>query len=551
MLGKTPVLRALTPSRHRPTNSHISHLGRFTFVLLAMMLAFGGLSINAQSVVYDAVQSPLASSYPSYGFQARSTREFGDYVNLAGTNRVLNDVTATMVTWTYSSAANGLGSPYCLANPTKCSLTGWKHNFTLNIYAIGPGTVGTRSVGPLLATVTQEKDIPWRAEPTGAPCTGTTWLGPDSVCYNGFGFNLTFDMSSLNVVLPSDVVVGIAYNTMSHGYTPMGIDGPYTSLNVGARPGPATVGSDDSTDRLFQNSTHGPFYGDGGAAGTGTFREDSGKSPNATIPFRITANPIFRYVDDDGMASATDCDAADAAFSTINAAIAAAGAGDVIKVCPGSYNEDVAANKAGLRIEGSGAAATTVSGPIGGGGGSTFQVTASNVEISGFTITRDGNNTTDWNNAGLNIAGIAIQGQAHTGSVIHDNIITGMRTAIDINDSNGHTVRNNVIDNNHTGMIMRNQTDNLVVVENFITNNRTVGVLFLDASGGTNSPVQTCANCTFSNNNISGNWYGEIVDRHSGGSIPAPGTTNLKNFKFNWFGSTSPVITTANSAESQ
>ena len=236
-----------------------------------------------------------------------------------------------------------------------------------------------------------------------------------------------------------------------------------------------------------------------------------------------------------------------ATFNSITSAIAAASNGDTIQVCSGTYNEDVVVNKS-LTIQGAGSGTTTVSGPIG-GGGATFQIGASNVDISGLTITRAGNNTTDWNNGGLNSAGIAIQGPAITNAVIHDNVITGMRTAIDINNSNGHTVRNNMIDFNHTGMIMRNQTDNLMVVENFITNNRTVGVLFLDASGGTNSPVQQAFNSNFANNNISGNWYGDIVDRQTGGSLPAPGTTNMKRFSGNWLGTSAPVVTTANSAE--
>ena len=63
---------------------------------------------------------------------------------------------------------------------------------------------------------------------------------------------------------------------------------------------------------------------------------------------------------------------------------------------------------------GAGAGTTNVSGPIG-GPGTTMQVTANNVTIAGFTITRDGNNTTDWNNPGLNTAGIAVQGLAITG----------------------------------------------------------------------------------------------------------------------------------------
>jgi hypothetical protein len=47
-------------------------------------------------------------------------------------------------------------------------------------------------------------------------------------------------------------------------------------------------------------------------------------------------------VDDDGYGSASDCGASDVAYGTIQAAIDAAGAGDVILVCPGTYNQDEA-----------------------------------------------------------------------------------------------------------------------------------------------------------------------------------------------------------------
>ncbi|MDT7605283.1 MAG: hypothetical protein QOF61_3280, partial [Acidobacteriota bacterium] len=236
------------------------------------------------------------------------------------------------------------------------------------------------------------------------------------------------------------------------------------------------------------------------------------------------------------------------AFRKIQEGVSAVAAGGTVNVYAGTYNEDVAISNAGLSLVGIGAGTKTVLGAIG-GDGATIHVLASNVTVAGLTITRAGNNTTDWNNPGLNNAGFAIQGQAITGALIRDNIITGNRTGIDINNSGGHTVRNNVIDDNRTGMIFRNQTDQMTVVENFITNNWTVGVLFLDGSGGTNSPAQSALHSTFSNNNISANWYGQIVDRQSGGSLPAPGTTNLKNFRGDWFGTTSPVVTTANSSE--
>lgn len=233
-------------------------------------------------------------------------------------------------------------------------------------------------------------------------------------------------------------------------------------------------------------------------------------------------------------------------YTGINAGIAGALTGGTVQVAAGTYNEDVTVNKT-VKVLGAGPVGTTVIGPIGGTSATTFLVTANNVEIAGFTITRAGNNTTDWNDPSLNIPGVAVQG-AFTGMLLRDNLITGMRTAIDINNSNGHTIRNNVIDNNRTGFIFRNQTDNMTVVENTVTNNWTVGILFLDGSGS-GVPPQSALNCTFFNNNISGNWYGGIVDRQSGGSLPVPGTTNLKNFSGNWYGTATPVVTTANSAE--
>jgi hypothetical protein len=218
--------------------------------------------------------------------------------------------------------------------------------------------------------------------------------------------------------------------------------------------------------------------------------------------------------------------------------------GQTIYVEAGSYNEDVNINKQ-LSVLGAGIGSSIVSGPIG-GGGATFQVSSGNVIISGFTITRDGNNTTDWN-AALNTAGIAIQSQGNF-AVVRYCEITGMRTGIDINNSNGNFIHRNNIHFNRTGMILRNQTDNTTVINNFIKDNWTIGLLFLDGSGGTNIPVQSASSCFFNNNDISGNWYGDIQDRQSGGSLPAPGT-NLKNFSCNWYGVIPPVTSTSNSAE--
>lgn len=219
--------------------------------------------------------------------------------------------------------------------------------------------------------------------------------------------------------------------------------------------------------------------------------------------------------------------------------------GHTLQVSSGTYNEDVVINKS-IHLMGSGSSTTSIIGPIG-GNGATVQVSAPNVLVEGFTISRAGNNVADWNLA-LNVAGIAIQGLT-VNAEIRNNVITGNRNGIDINNSNNNNIHNNQIVFNRTGLIFRNQTDNTLFNENVVNDNWTVGILFLDASSGTNVPLQQALNSSFNNNIISGNWYGDVVDRQTGGSLPAPGTTNLKNFECNWYGSTLPVVSTANSVE--
>ena len=245
-------------------------------VLAAAVVASLALTASAGAVtpaaVYDATPSPLPPNVASLGFEATSTSEFGDKVHLAGTNRVLDEITVTMSDW-------ALKSDY----PTVGTATSWQHPITVNVYTTGL---------TLLATTTQNITIPWRpaADPTCAG--GTAWRASDGFCYNGIAFNATFDMP--NVTLPNDVIVGIAYNTQHYGATPLGGPGPYNSLNVGIPTGQtASVGSDDSANNVYWNTSYGPFYSDGGLGGTGTFREDTNWAPNGTVAFKITATPAL------------------------------------------------------------------------------------------------------------------------------------------------------------------------------------------------------------------------------------------------------------------
>lgn len=250
-------------------------------VLLTLVGAFAAFAVAeatgaSAGIVYNAIPNPLPPNVPSVGFEATSTSEFGDYVHLAGGDRRLNTVTVTMSDWALQSDYPGVGTS-----------AGWTHPITLNVYSVAAGP----AVGSLLATVTQTIAIPWRpaADPT---CPGgTAWRADDGHCYNGLAFNASFDMSGLGVVLPSDIIVGVAYNTADYGATPLHAPGPYNSLNVGVPTGQtASVGSDDNADNVFWNTSYAPFYTDGGTGGVGIFRQDTGWTPYGTVAFQITAS---------------------------------------------------------------------------------------------------------------------------------------------------------------------------------------------------------------------------------------------------------------------
>jgi hypothetical protein len=223
---------------------------------------------------------------PSVGFQATQTSEFGDYVNLGGTARTLKAVTVTMSDWALQATPANVA--FCLANPSSCPSGGFIHPITINVYRAVPGTP-LNTVGALLGTVTKNVTIPWRPEADPTCVGGTAWRAGDGLCYNGLAFNAKFDMRSLHVTLPNDVIVGVAYNTQSYGAVPMVVDGPYNSLNVGAE-GLATVGTDVNTDNVFWNTKTAAWYTDGGLGGVGIFREDTNWDPNGTVAIKITAS---------------------------------------------------------------------------------------------------------------------------------------------------------------------------------------------------------------------------------------------------------------------
>lgn len=230
------------------------------------------------SVVYDSLPSVNSqTNYPSLGYQATSTSEFGDYIHLGGTNRILDTVTVTLSDWAkysdYSSNEMYSGDRVTWAMP-----------ITLNVYSNKLGANG--SPDTKLATKTQTFNIPWRPESDstcGLTSNGKGWK-IDDICYNysGIASNITFDLSSLNVTLPDDVIIGVAYNTKTYGFAPSGIAGPYESLNVAIPDDQlVSVGRDDDADAVYWDTTY-LGYSSG-------LRTDRDWAPNGTVSFRVTA----------------------------------------------------------------------------------------------------------------------------------------------------------------------------------------------------------------------------------------------------------------------
>jgi VCBS repeat-containing protein len=475
--------------------------------------------------------------------------------------------------WTYAlnnadAAVQALNTGDTLADSfTATSVDGSTISVSITIHGLDENpTVATVNAGAGNNTLTIDFDAGTYQVDGGTPQTLSGLLtlnfngqgGTDAIVIHGGGGTQTYSYGAAGVDGNSGSIVINGLTINYTGLEPITNTGTPTDVEF-----ILTAGADNAT---LKSLGGGNYELSGAGFETTSFSitglnsltiRGSGGSDSITIQDAISVPTItldFETITLQADITATTLNGA-ANTSTVNVQVGAEiqdavtliAPNGTINVAAGTYHQDVNVNKSGVKLLGAGFATTTLSGAIG-GIGSTVAASASDVEIAGFTITRDGNNTTDWNNPNLNTVGISIQGLAISGVLIHDNSFVGNRTGIDVNNSSGHTIRNNKINDNRTGMIFRNQTDGMTVTENEIQNNWTVGIVFLDGSVGTNVPVQTAANSSFTNNSFSGNWYGAIVDRQTGGSLPAPGGS-LKNFSGNWFGTATPVITTANSAE--
>jgi hypothetical protein len=215
---------------------------------------------------------------------------------------------------------------------------------------------------------------------------------------------------------------------------------------------------------------------------------------NDTVYNFEATGPNTLLVDDDHAQCPT------AAYTTINAAVAAALPGDTIQVCAGTYNENVTVDKAGLTLKGAqagnavagrafaSASESTVDGVNPTAGIATFTVTAANVTIDGFSITNPvtsgsafgitikagGDNALVTNNiidtvttpsvTGSGAHGVYLENSTSVGSLAPDNVVVSDNR---INNIQSDRSSKGVLIGVNTG---KNPSQNVLIEGNSITN---------------------------------------------------------------------------------
>jgi hypothetical protein len=198
-------------------------------------------------VIYDSIPSVLPSNSISIGYQATSTSALGDKITFAGTSRKLDKVAVTLSSWACES---GDWNNNCITTPG----ANFTHPITLNLYNVA----SDGSVGSLINSTTQTFTIPYR--PTAdLTCNSTTqWRDTNDECFNGINHVVVFDATGITV--PNNIIYSVSFNTQNYGTSPLGVNGPFNSLNVSLSTGAALVGVNQNLDEVFWDTTYPWLY---------------------------------------------------------------------------------------------------------------------------------------------------------------------------------------------------------------------------------------------------------------------------------------------------
>jgi hypothetical protein len=232
---------------------------------LAALALTSGPTLAAVPAVFNNIPTTLPGNVGSVGFEATSTTELGDLIELGPGTRSSQELPVTVVLSVWACEKGGNAT--CVTTPGDT----WSQPLTLTLYSVdhsGP----VPAVGSTVLSVTTVFDIPFRPsfDPTG-PCAGKStgwWSTADKFCYNGMLHPVTFTLPQ-GLTLPDELIWGISFTTGDYGPGHTGTDGYWNSLNVAVHTFPdlPPYGTDVEPSSIFIAS-NGPFRDDqGGWAG--------------------------------------------------------------------------------------------------------------------------------------------------------------------------------------------------------------------------------------------------------------------------------------------
>jgi hypothetical protein len=247
---------------------------------------------------------------------------------------------------------------------------------------------------------------------------------------------------------------------------------------------------------------------------------------------RSAAAATTRVVDDDGMGSVADCNDSTPAFLSISAAVIASSSGDTIKVCPGTYVENVVLNKSltllgaqsGVDARGRIATESIVTPLVATVRTLELQAGSAGSIIDGFTFlggSRAIESTTGPIND-IQTLNNRIQGFTGSGLFLNDN---GINITIDKNDIDGTAKVG-------SGDLVHLDTDNfdgLWFTNNHVFNGLTATGFFVDGTRNVDKSTPGARRPEFTGNLIDRNQTGVNLGRLAWGDGPISGNTFSNN----------------------
>lgn len=202
-------------------------------VFVASLIAFVSAQFAGKSscIEYDNIPEILDYNVVSIGFASAGAKQVRNIIEFASITNIRVDQVVVV---------------FSVQTPASDHLTYfnelWTHPITLRIYNISQEN-GTYSAGSLLFNKTKNFTFLWRPE-QHPNCTNGKWLDPHGNCRTGIAAHVIFDFNGSPLVMPSEIIYGIGYNTQHTGFESLNIIGPYQLLHLGLTTGIPSKGID-------------------------------------------------------------------------------------------------------------------------------------------------------------------------------------------------------------------------------------------------------------------------------------------------------------------